>query len=213
MPLNPLNSILVGTSEIIAHSTINRGFSRLYQNDQALQAAINDIAFLYTITADQKAALSGTYGYPSEVNKYVTDSDPRLIAADPNTYSLTNVAITSHPLGLTKANGTYSYALNLFAGDTGFDNTKIRGIWISCYGKMDAYAYGSRYGRVQAKLFDSGSYSTIWYFWGAASTSGSESMTGLVFVPVTAAQTTLYLSNSSSNGDVSTTIIGAMIKG
>jgi len=70
-------------------------------------------------TTDEKAALAGTEGLPSDTNRYVTDMDPRLVEArDPNAH------VASHQLG-----GSDELTHQMLGGDIGtLSHTAIEGL-------------------------------------------------------------------------------------
>lgn len=88
MPVNPYETILINSNEIVAHPTVNRGLIRLFQNVAALETVVNNYdtliqdASLYAPTSGEKEALVGSYGTPGTNNVYVTETDPLMLTAD-----------------------------------------------------------------------------------------------------------------------------------
>lgn len=88
---NNLVGLQGGTANQYYHLTLSQ-YNGLHSN-------VNDP------TTNEKAALAGTYGSPSASNKYVTDTDPRLGAAD-SLVKISATDTTSGYLGLKLVAGT-----------------------------------------------------------------------------------------------------------
>jgi len=77
--MNGFHQALLAAASIVASGTPDKVGASQYLT--ALQTLFADIADGRFPTSDQKAALAGTNGTPSAANKYVTDSDSRLVTS------------------------------------------------------------------------------------------------------------------------------------
>jgi hypothetical protein len=169
-------------------------------------AAGNDSRFP---TANQKIALTGTYGPPGTGNEYVTKTDPKYSGAI--TQSIGYQIISHDTLSLTQtSDGTYIYDISEFNGGVGFDVSKISGFHVRCTGvcdsnliMRDAYVYATIFGT---------SYAIHRVGAGVGGSNEAQYGQALIYVPIYSGQTSLTLEiSTTSAASASFEILGATL--